>query len=320
MNNTKPTILIKLAAMCGALFLTQSQPCQAADFPEREIQIIVGAAAGGLVDAAARNLAKPMEEMLGKPVVVVNKPGAASALALTAIKNAKPDGYTIGVNPGVAYTYDPHAQKVDYAVEDFQCLAAVAQFQWAYVCASDKPWKDFKGLVAHAKKNPGMACATMHPVGENILKYVARKEGIQWRAIPTKGGAEVMTAILGNHVDFGYSGGIHVVHVQAGKMIVLAGHGSKRLLATPEVPSLKELGYDIVADDYIVVTAPKGVPAPVMKKLSQAVEKAAKDIRYTDLLEKKLNVPAVYVPSEETLKSMRDQSAFHRRLIESVKK
>ena len=167
----------------------QPPSCSAADFPQREIQVIVGAAAGGLVDAAARNLAKPMEEMLGRPVVVVNKPGAGSALALTAIKNAKADGYTIGVNPGVAYTYDPHARKVDYTVEDFQYLAAVAQFQWAYVCAPDKPWKDFKGLVAHAKKNPGMAYATMHPVGENILKYVARKEGIQWRAIPTKGGA-----------------------------------------------------------------------------------------------------------------------------------
>jgi tripartite-type tricarboxylate transporter receptor subunit TctC len=320
MKNFIVLCLASLLALCGAAISAHPQSCLAADFPEREIQVIVGAAAGGLVDAAARNLAKPMEEVLGRPVVVVNKPGAGSALALTAIKNAKPDGYTIGVNPGVAYTYDPHAQKVGYTVEDFQYLAAVAQFQWAYVSASDKPWKDFSGLVAHAKKNPGMAYATMHPVGENILKFVAQKEGIQWRAIPTKGGAEVMTAILGNHVEFGYSGGIHVVHVQAGKMIVLAGHGSKRLLATPEVPTLNELGYDIVADDYIVVTTPKGVPAPIVKRLSQAVEKAAKDPRYTDLLEKKLNVPAVYVASEETLKSMRDQSAFHRGLIESVKK
>ena len=110
-----------------------------------------------------------------------------------------------------------------------------------------------------------------------------------------------------------------MVHVQAGKMIVLAGHGINRLLATPEVPTLKELGYDIVANDYIVVTTPKGVPEPVRRKLSEAVEKAANDPRYTDLLEKKLNVPAVYVAGEAVLKSMREQSAFHKKLIESVK-
>jgi tripartite-type tricarboxylate transporter receptor subunit TctC len=124
-----------------------------------------------------------------------------------------------------------------------------------------------------------------------------------------------MTAILGNHVEFGYSGGIHVTHVQAVKMIVLAGHGSNRLMANPEVPTLNQLGYEISFDDYVVVTAPKGVPEPVVTILSQAVEKAAKDARYTDLLEKKLFVPAVYISGEETLKSIREQSEFHRKLI-----
>jgi len=285
MRHPNHRVLIGLALFCAVISNLSSRPCVAADFPEREIQIIVGAAAGGLVDAAARNLAKPMEEIFGKPVIVINKPGAGSALALTAIKNAKPDGYTIGVNPGVPYTYDPHVQKVDHKVDDFQYLAAIAQFQWAFVSAPAKPWKDFKGLVAHAKKHPGMAYATMHPVGETIMKYVAKKEGIEWRAVPTKGGAEVMTAVLGNHVEFGYSGGIHVAHVQAGNMIVLAGHGSKRLMANPEVPTLNELGYEIVFNDYVVVTAPKGVPTSVVTILSQAVEKAAKDARYIDLLE-----------------------------------
>ncbi len=319
MHYLKPSALIGLAVLCAVISNLSPRPCIAADFPEKEIQIIVGAAAGGLVDTAARNLAKPMEETFGKPVVVINKPGAGSALALAAIKNAKPDGYTIGVNPGVPYTYDPHVQKVDHQVGDFQYLAAIAQFQWAFVSTPAKPWQDFKGLVAYAKKNPGMAYATMHPVGETIMKYVAKREGIEWRAVPTKGGAEVMTAILGNHVEFGYSGGIHVTHVQAVKMIVLAGHGSNRLMANPEVPTLNELGYEISFDDYVVVTAPKGVPEPVVTILSQAVEKAAKDARYTDLLEKKLFVPAVYIGGAETLKSIREQSEFHRKLIESVK-
>jgi tripartite-type tricarboxylate transporter receptor subunit TctC len=319
MKNQSLSALLVLIAIVGALVGCQATGAYASEFPSKEIQVIVGAAAGGLVDASARNLGKIMEESLGKPVVIVNKPGAASSLALAALKNAKQDGYTIGVNAGVPYTYNPHAQKVDYTLDDFSYIAAIAQFQWAYVSGPDKPWKDFKGLVTYAKTHPGMTYATMHPIGENILNYIAKKEGIEWRAIPTKGGAEVMTAVLGNHVDFGYSAGIHNVHVQAGQMIVLAGHGAARLLGSPDVPTLKELRYDVVCDDSIVVTTPKGIPDPATKKISEAVAKAARDPRYVDFLEKKLNVPAVYISGDVLLKSMREQSDFHRKMIEAMK-
>ncbi len=319
MKNRSFSAVLILTAIAGALVGSQAPGAHASEFPSKEIQVIVGAAAGGLVDASARNLGKIMEESLGKPVVIVNKPGAASSLALSAIKNAKPDGYTIGVNAGVPYTYNPHAQKVDYTLGDFSYIAAIAQFQWAYVSGPDKPWKDFKGLVAYAKTHPGMNYATMHPIGENILNYIAKKEGIEWRAIPTKGGAEVMTAVLGNHVDFGYSAGIHNVHVQAGQMIVLAGHGAARLLGSPDVPTLKELGYDVVCEDAIVVTSPKKVPDPALKTISQAVAKAARDPRYVEFLEKKLNVPAVCISGDALLKSMQEQSEFHRKMIEEMK-
>ena len=293
---------------------------QAADYPSKPVEMLVGYKAGGLVDTMARALAKPMEEALGQPVVILNKPGAGGALAVTSLKGAKPDGYTIGITTALTFTYTPYVQKVDFGLDDYTFVGSVGRFQEAFVSAPDKPWKDFKGLVEYSKKNPGLAFATMHPIGGDILQYIAKKEGIQWREIPTKGGEEVMTAILGNHVDFGFSGGIHTSFVKAGKMIVLAGLGKERLLASPDVPTLTEFGYGVTFVNDNIIAVPKGLPDPVKAKLASAVEKAAKDPGYIDLLQNKLVIPAVYVGGEELTGMLREYAEFQKNLVKALQK
>jgi tripartite-type tricarboxylate transporter receptor subunit TctC len=179
MRKTSVAFLLFAFAIAGAV------PSFAADFPTKPIEKQVAYAAGGLVDSMARAIAKNMEETLGQPVVVVNKPGAGGALGVTALKSAKPDGYTIGVVTGITLTYTPLVQKTNYSLEDFKYLASVGRFQEAFVAPPDKPYKNFKELVAYAKKNPGMTYASMNIIAENILTAVAKKEGIEWRAIPT---------------------------------------------------------------------------------------------------------------------------------------
>jgi tripartite-type tricarboxylate transporter receptor subunit TctC len=291
----------------------------AADFPTKPIEMQVAYAAGGLVDSMARAIAKNMEETLGQPVVVVNKPGAGGALGVTALKSAKPDGYTIGVVTGITLTYTPLVQKTNYSLEDFKYLASVGRFQEAFVAPPDKPYKNFKELVAYAKKNPGMTYASMNIIAENILTAVAKKEGIEWRAIPTKGGSEVMTAVVGKHVDFGFSGGIHPPFVKSGDMIVLAGLGKKRLLASPEVPTLIESGYDLFFDNDNIVFAPKGIPEDVAKKLTAAIEKAAKDPKYIELLQTKFFIPALCLTGEELAKSLQEGVKANQKFIDTSK-
>jgi len=272
-----------------------------------------------LADSMARAIAKNMEETLGQPVVVVNKPGAGGALGVTALKSAKPDGYTIGVVTGITMTYTPLVEKVSYSLEDFKYLASVGRFQEAFVAPPDKPYKNFKELVAYAKKNPGLTYASMHPIAENMLTAIAKKEGIEWRAIPTKGGSEVMTAVVGKHVDFGFSGGIHPPFVKAGDMIVLAGLGKKRLLASPEVPTLIEYGYDLFFDNDNIIFAPKGIPDDVAKKLTAAIEKAAKDPKYVDLLQNKFLIPALCLTGDELTKSLQEGVTVNKKFIEASK-
>jgi len=294
-------------------------PAFAADFPTKPVEMQVAYAAGGLADSMARAIAKNMEETLGQPVVVVNKPGAGGALGVTALKSAKPDGYTIGVVTGITMTYTPLVEKVSYSLEDFKYLASVGRFQEAFVAPPDKPYKNFKELVAYAKKNPGLTYASMHPIAENMLTAIAKKEGIEWRAIPTKGGSEVMTAVVGKHVDFGFSGGIHPPFVKAGDMIVLAGLGKKRLLASPEVPTLIEYGYDLFFDNDNIIFAPKGIPDDVAKKLTAAIEKAAKDPKYVDLLQNKFLIPALCLTGDELTKSLQEGVKANQKFIDASK-
>jgi tripartite-type tricarboxylate transporter receptor subunit TctC len=305
------------ALLLFAFLIVGTVPAFAADYPTKPIEMQVAYAAGGLADSMARAIAKGMEETLGQPVVVVNKPGAGGALGVTALKSAKPDGYTIGVVTGITLTYTPLVEKVSYSLEDFKYLASVGRFQEAFVAPPDKPYKNFKELVAYAKKNPGLTYASMHPIAENILTAIAKKEGIEWRAIPTKGGSEVMTAVVGKHVDFGFSGGIHTSFVKAGEMIVLAALGKNRLLASPDVPTLIESGYDLFFDNDNIVFAPKGIPDDVAKKLTAAIEKAAKDPKYVELLQSKFFIPALCLTGDEVGRSLQEGIKANQKFVEA---
>jgi tripartite-type tricarboxylate transporter receptor subunit TctC len=307
------------AFLLFAFVIVGSVPAFAADFPTKPIEMQVAYAAGGLADSMARAIAKNMEESLGQPVVVVNKPGAGGALGVTALKSAKPDGYTIGVVTGITLTYTPLVEKVSYSLEDFKYLASVGRYQEAFVAPPDKPYKNFKDLVAYAKKNPGMTYASMHPIAENILTAVAKKEGLDWRAIPTKGGSEVMTAVVGKHVDFGFSGGIHTSFVKAGEMIVLAALGKNRLLASPDVPTLIESGYDLFFDNDNIIFAPKGIPDDVAKKLTAAIEKAAKDPKYIELLQSKFFIPALCLTGDALTKNLQEGTKANQKFIDASK-
>ena len=310
---------LSFALLLFAFVMMGITPAFAADYPTKPIEMQVAYAAGGLADTMARAIAKNMEETLGQPVVVINKPGAGGALGVTALKSAKPDGYTIGVVTGITLTYTPLVEKVSYTMEDFKYLASVGRFQEAFVAPPDKPYKNFKELVAYAKKNPGMTYASMHPIAENILTAIAKKEGLDWRAIPTKGGSEVMTAVVGKHVDFGFSGGIHTSFVKAGEMIVLAALGKRRLLASPDVPTLIESGYDLFFDNDNIIFAPKGIPDDAAKKLTAAIGKAAKDPKYVELLQSKLFIPALSLTGDDVAKSLQEGIKVNQKFIEASK-
>ena len=287
-----------------------------ADYPERPIQLMAGFQAGGNVDAVARILAKSSSSLLGQPMVVENKPGAGGGVAATTLKTAKPDGYTLCINMSTAYTFIPG--DISYSVDDFIYIAAAGKAQEAFVSSSEAPWKDWKAMIAEAKKK-NMTYASMIPLDKIFTRAIAKKEGAQFSAIPTKGGAEIITSVLGKHSDFGFSGGLHYSYAKAGQITVLAGLGAERLADFPETPTLKELGYDIVFENYVVITAPKGVPDAVIQKLSAAFAKAIQDPEYVNMMKNNVHWVPLYLNPAQTTTAIREMSASFKKMMEEQK-
>jgi tripartite-type tricarboxylate transporter receptor subunit TctC len=288
----------------------------AAEYPDRPIQLLAGFQAGGNVDAVARILAKSAGSLLGQPMVVENKPGAGGGVAATALKAAKPDGHTLCLNMSTAYTFNPG--ETTYALDDFIFIAVAGKAQEAFVSNSEAPWKDWKGMIAEARKR-SLTYASMMPLDKVFTRAIAKKEGVQFSAIPTKGGAEIITSVLGKHSDFGFSGGIHYSYAKAGQVAVIAGLGSERLADFPDVPTLKELGYDIVFENFVVISAPKGVPEAVVQKLSAAFAKAIQDPEYVDMMKNNIRWVPLYLDSAKTTASMRKMSADYKKMAEELK-
>jgi tripartite-type tricarboxylate transporter receptor subunit TctC len=287
-----------------------------ADYPERPIQLMAGFQAGGNVDAVARILAKSSSSLLGQPLVVDNKPGAGGGIAATTLKTAKPDGYTLCINMSTAYTFIPG--DISYSVDDFIYIAAAGKAQEAFVSSSEASWKDWKALIAEAKKK-NMTYASMIPLDKIFTRAIAKKEGARFSAIPTKGGAEIITSVLGKHSDFGFSGGLHYSYAKAGQITVLAGLGAERLADFPETPTLKELGYDIVFENYVVITAPKGVPDAVIQKLSTAFAKAIQDPEYVNMMKNNVHWVPLYLDPAQTTTAIRGMSASFKKMMEEQK-
>jgi tripartite-type tricarboxylate transporter receptor subunit TctC len=305
----KKRTFLTVTVVIGLFFILALSVSAGAQYPNRPITILAGFPAGGAVDTMARLLAQKVGDDLGQPLVVVNKPGGGGAIAATEVSRARADGYTLCFSVALSFAAWPHMTEARYTIDDFSYISAVGKFQEAFVSLPDKPWKDWKGLIDYAREKGGVSVGVMTPYDRQVLSYIALKDGVEFSMVPNRGGAEIMTQVLGGHVDFGFSGGIHYQYVRAGKMIVLAGHGRDRLVATPEVPTLKELGYDVALENYNVIVGPAGLPEEIVVRLARAFEKAVQSEDYQDLMNNKLNFPVVSLGSKVLTERIREMDA-----------
>ena len=236
-----------------------------AEYPERPITIIVGFDPGAASDIMTRTIAAGAEKQLGKPIIIENKGGGGGSVALGIVANAKPDGYTLCAVPNVSMIDTALMQKVTYKpLKSFTPIVAhSAAEHTALLVKSDAPWKNFKEFIDYAKKNPGKVKYSTSGVGTGMhvaMEVIAHKEGIKWVHVPFKGAAPATTALLGGHVDACSAGIGYQPHVLSGALRILADHGLKRQAAFPNVPTLKELGYEFYNDTMHAIVGPAGLP------------------------------------------------------------
>lgn len=274
---SRPTVLlgVLLAAVAAAGTATAQER-----YPSRPIAFVVGYPPGGGSDVSARALAAAAGKILGQPVVVANKPGGASAVALTGLKGEKPDGYTIGLLP-TGPIIAQHMRKLAYdTAKDFTPILQYAELQMGVVVRTDAPWASMKELVEHARANPGkIRYSTAGPGSPPhlVMEQLAIREKLKWTHIPFEGTAPAIAALLGGHVEANADSTFWKPHIESGKFRLLAGFGARRISFLPEVPTLADLGYGVAGQALLGVIGPKGLPPQVVETLHDAFRKAMED-------------------------------------------
>jgi len=254
-------------------------------YPSRAITMIVPFPPGGVADITGRPTAAAMEKILKQPVVIANRPGAGGAVGNAAVANAKPDGYTIlmalssiTVIPAADALFD---RKPAYSLDQFMPIALISADPTLLAVHPSLPVKSLKELVALARSRPGQMSFSSSGIYGALhmpMEMFLHAAKLKMRHVPTTGGGPAITALLGGHVEMTVGGPAAISgHVKAGKMRPIVGWGAKRHEAYPEIPTFKELGYDIEYYIWAGMFAPRGTPEPVMKVLRDAARKTVED-------------------------------------------
>ena len=212
-------------------------------------------------------------------------------------------------------TFDPHATQLAFGVDDFTYIAAIGEFPEAYIALPDKGWKTLADALA-AGKGGGLNYASTTSIDRVVSAIIAKKSGTQLAAVPTRGGAEAVTQVMGGHVDLAYSSGAYFPQAMAGQVKVLAVLSDKRLKGLPDAPTLLELGYDIASVNLFM--APKDLPADVRDKVLNAFATAAKDEKVVDLMDKR-NLGDVVLVGDKLTETMRAHSTRFKQMIDRSK-
>lgn len=291
----------------AAAALFAAGPALAQDkFPSHSITMIVPFPPGGVADTTGRPTAAALEKVLKQPIAVTNRPGAGGAVGNAAVANAKPDGYTIlmalssiSVIPAADELFD---RKPAYSLSQFAPIALISADPTFLTVRTDSPWKSAKDFVADAKKKAGQLSFSSSGVYGALhmpMEMFMHAAGIKMRHVPTTGGGPALNALLGGHVDVTAGGPAAISgHVQGGKLRPLASWGTKRHPSYPDVPTLKELGYDVEYLIWAGLFAPAGTPDNVMKVLRDAARKAVEDPDFKGQMQK-VNSPIVYMDAPE---------------------
>ena len=304
----------------AALTAVSLGTASAQSFPAKPVKLVIAFPAGGPTDISMRVLADNASKILGQPVIVENKPGAGGTLPAQALQTAQPDGYTLSQIPlgELQLTY---TTKINWdPVKDISYVLNVTGYAFGIVVPADSPLKTWTHFVAWAKANPGKLSygSTGTMTSPHLTtELIAQKLGIELLHVPYKGSADLMQATLGGQLMAAADSTGFAPQVEAGKLRVLNTWGAERLAKFPDAPTLKELGLDIVQNSPFGIGAPKGTPAPVVKRLHDAFKQAMEQESYRTALARYDMVP-MYMSTAAYQKFAQETFAREKALVEKL--
>lgn len=276
----KSTILTKMLALTAGALLSGAVAAQAADYPAKPVNLIVGYSAGGATDRVARIIAKELTEQTGQPFVVENRPGANSNIAAANVAGADPDGYTIFVG-SVANTISRSLySNLQYdLLKDLSPIVLLTTISNILVVNPNLPVNTVQEYIDYAKANPGKLTCASSGVGSSIhlsCELFKMKTGTDILHIPYKGSAPAVTDLLGGQVDSMFDNLPSAIpQVRAGKLKALAVTAPNEVPFAPGVPTVSESGVeDFSVTSWFGFYAPTGTPKAIIDKLNADVNKA----------------------------------------------
>ncbi len=295
------------------LFLAFSLPVLAQDWPNKPVRFVSPYPPGGSVDPLARMFAAKLGDSLKQNFIVENRTGASGIIGTDHVAKSAPDGYTF------VFIFDTHAvqqalnPKLPFdPVKDFEPVMIVGYAPMAITTGAQKPYKNFQDALAAAKSGAGV---TLGNVGNGSLAHLTtivlnQAAGAKFLPVAYKGGGPMSTDVIGGHVELAMaSTAAQAQHVRGGKMRALVLTGDKRSHTMPEVPTLKELGIDVVAHAWWGILAPAGTPRPIIDKLVLELRKAIALPEVSKMLQETQGMEVIALGPDATQKWINDNIA-----------
>lgn len=278
-NERGPGTLSRRSALGAAMAGTLAVPglARAQAFPSRTLKLVVPYSAGG-TDTQYRKLAELVGRKWGQPVIVENKPGGAgTAGVIQMARSSRPDGYTIGASTAPLLR-QPHMQRVDYhPLQDLTWIAGLGSFTFIVLVKSDSPFRTARQLLDWAKANPGrLSYATP---GASSSQYIAMADlslaaGVETLHVPYRGGGEINAAVLGGHVMAGVNTLAGISGLEGNELRALICFDPQRLAELPDLPTVRELGYDLVHTSPYGIVGPPGMDPEIVARIQDAFGEA----------------------------------------------
>jgi tripartite-type tricarboxylate transporter receptor subunit TctC len=266
-----------LGLALAAAGVSSSAVAKSANFPTKPITLVVPWPAGGSTDASMRVLAELASKELGQNVIVENRSGAGGTMAMPLLLHAPADGYTIAQLPLTIYRM-PHTTKVAWdPIRDVTPILQLSGVTFGIVVPVNSPFQSLDDILTYARQRPDTITIGSNGVGTTphlVIEELFEKLGLTYIHVPYKGTAEQMFAVAGGHLMVGVNSTGFGPYVESGKLKLLVTFGEQRSKRWSFAPTLKELGYPIVANSPYGLGGPKGIPAPIVKVLHDAFKAA----------------------------------------------
>lgn len=283
---SKIFILIWIPFFLSTLLLPGASAA-GADYPSKPITVIVPWAAGGINDLTWRALAEPMGRILGQPVIISNKPGGGGTVGAVLVKSAAPDGYTLCQIASSTHIMNAYLYDTGYELKDFTYICGTIIIPNCLLVKADSPWKNYSEFIQYARANPmKVRLGYYGPTGPGpiAMKWLGKRERLEFREVLYKGDAPGFTALLGNHIDAFCSATSLLTHVRSGQLRMLLAFTSAPIKGFDNVPTFRGL-YGKIIESVMGLAGPKDLPPGVLAKLEDAVRKGMGDENFLKLVD-----------------------------------